>query len=101
MTTSPFTDGAGAEVNNILRFESDFPGAQIIRLEENYRSTPHILKAASAVIAANKARLGKTLWTKETQGQPLILHTVLDEKEEARNRRRRDRVFTQTRTQAL
>ena len=74
----------GAEVNNILRFESDFPGAQIIRLEENYRSTPHILKAASAVIAANKARLGKTLWTKETQGQPLILHTVLDEKEEAR-----------------
>ena len=73
----------GAKVNNILRFESDFSGAQIIRLEENYRSTPPILKAASALIAANKTRLGKNLWTKKNKGQPLVLHTVIDEKEEA------------------
>ena len=53
----------GAEVDNILRFEKDFPGAQIIELERNYRSTPHILKAASGLIAANESRLGKTLWT--------------------------------------
>ena len=53
----------GAEVGNILRFEKDFPGAQVIRLEQNYRSTAHILAAASGIIAANKGRLGKTLWT--------------------------------------
>jgi DNA helicase-2/ATP-dependent DNA helicase PcrA len=53
----------GAEVGNILRFEKDFPGAKVVRLEQNYRSTGHILAAASGVIAANKDRLGKTLWT--------------------------------------
>src|SRR6202008_4791140 len=53
----------GAEVDNILRFEKDFPGAKIIRLERNYRSTAHILGAASHLIAANKGRLGKTLFT--------------------------------------
>ena len=51
----------GAEVGNILRFDKDFPGATVVRLEQNYRSTPHILAAASGVIAANKGRLGKTL----------------------------------------
>jgi DNA helicase-2/ATP-dependent DNA helicase PcrA len=53
----------GAEVENILKFEKDFPGARVIRLERNYRSTPAILNAASTLIAANKTRLGKTLWT--------------------------------------
>ena len=53
----------GAEVDNILRFEHDFPGAKVIRLERNYRSTGHILAAASHLIAHNEGRLGKTLWT--------------------------------------
>ncbi len=57
----------GAEVENILRFEKDFPGAKVIRLESNYRSTPHILGAASGLIAANEDRLGKTLWTDQTE----------------------------------
>ena len=59
----------GAEVGNILRFENDFPGAKVIRLEQNYRSTPHILAAASGVIAANESRLGKTLWTDIPRGR--------------------------------
>ena len=59
----------GAEVGNILRFESDFPGAKIIRLERNYRSTRHILGAASGLIAHNQGRLGKTLWTEVERGR--------------------------------
>ena len=55
----------GAEVGNILRFENDFPGAKVIRLERNYRSTGHILAAASGLIAHNESRLGKTLWTED------------------------------------
>ncbi|WP_017999827.1 UvrD-helicase domain-containing protein [Paracoccus sp. N5] len=74
----------GAEVGNILRFESDFPGAQVIRLEQNYRSTPHILAAASGLIAANKGRLGKTLWTDATGGEPVRLIGHWDSEAEAR-----------------
>jgi DNA helicase-2/ATP-dependent DNA helicase PcrA len=59
----------GAEVDNILRFERDFPGAKVVRLERNYRSTEHILAAASGLIGANKGRLGKTLWTEATGGE--------------------------------
>ena len=58
----------GAEVDNILRFEHDFPGAKVIRLERNYRSTAHILSAASHLIAHNKGRLGKTLRTEDERG---------------------------------
>jgi DNA helicase-2/ATP-dependent DNA helicase PcrA len=74
----------GAEIGNILRFEKDFPGAQIIRLEENYRSTPHILAAASGVIAHNQGRLGKTLWTQAGEGEKIVLRGVWDADEEAR-----------------
>ena len=74
----------GAEVENILRFEKDFPGAKIIRLERNYRSTPAILGAASGLIAANKARLGKTLWTEKEEGENVKLRGVWDGEEEAR-----------------
>ncbi|HDR27479.1 ATP-dependent helicase [Rhodovulum sp.] len=74
----------GAEVGNILRFEKDFPGAQVIRLEQNYRSTPHILAAASGLIAANKGRLGKTLWTEADGGEKVRLIGHWDGEEEAR-----------------
>ena len=74
----------GAEVGNILRFEKDFPGATIVRLERNYRSTPHILAAASHVIAHNEGRLGKTLWTDMAEGDKVRLRGVWDGDEEAR-----------------
>jgi DNA helicase-2/ATP-dependent DNA helicase PcrA len=74
----------GAEVGNILRFEADFPGAQVIRLEQNYRSTAHILAAASGVIAANASRLGKTLWTAAEGGEKIRLIGHWDGEEEAR-----------------
>ncbi len=74
----------GAEVGNILRFEKDFPGARVIRLERNYRSTPHILAAASGVIKANEGRLGKTLWTDEEEGEKVRLIGHWDGEEEAR-----------------
>ena len=73
----------GAEVDNILRFEKDFPGAHVVRLEQNYRSGQHILAAANAVIAQNKGRLGKTLFT-EKQGEKLRLTGYWDGEEEAR-----------------
>ena len=74
----------GAEVANILRFEKDFPGAKVIRLEQNYRSTPDILAAASGLIAANGERLGKTLWTERSGGDKLRVIGVWDGPEEAR-----------------
>jgi len=74
----------GAEIGNILRFEHDFPGAEIIRLEQNYRSTPHILAAASGLIAHNRERLGKTLWTEDTQGEQLLIRGTWDSLDEAR-----------------
>ena len=74
----------GAMVENILKFEKDFPGAAVIRLEQNYRSTPHILGAASGLIAHNGGRLGKTLWTQEAEGEKLDVIGVWDGPEEAR-----------------
>lgn len=74
----------GAEVGNILRFEKDFPGAVIIRLEQNYRSNAHILGAASRLIAQNAGRLGKTLWTEQRGGEKVRIQGVWDGEEEAR-----------------
>jgi len=74
----------GAQVENILKFEKDFPGAKVIRLEQNYRSTPHILAAASGVIANNGGRLGKTLWTEHETGEKVKVLGVWDGPEEAR-----------------
>jgi DNA helicase-2/ATP-dependent DNA helicase PcrA len=74
----------GAEVDNILRFERDFPGAKVIRLEQNYRSTEHILAAASGLIAANRDRLGKTLWTDAKGGQKVQVRGVWDGEAESR-----------------
>ena len=73
----------GADVRNILRFEKDFPGARVIRLEQNYRSSRHILGAASGVIAHNEGRLGKTLWT-ERGGEKVKVRSVWDGEAEAR-----------------
>ena len=74
----------GAEVENILRFEKAFPTCNIIRLEQNYRSTPHILAAASAIISNNKGRLGKNLWTSEDCGEKVRLIGHFNDKDEAR-----------------
>jgi DNA helicase-2/ATP-dependent DNA helicase PcrA len=74
----------GAEVDNILRFERDFPGATVIRLERNYRSTSHILAAASGLISANKGRLGKTLWTEQNGGEKVVVRGVWDGEAESR-----------------
>ncbi len=74
----------GAEVDNILRFEHDFPGAKVIRLERNYRSTGHILAAASHLIAHNEGRLGKTLRTEDVLGEKVAVTGSWDSEEEAR-----------------
>ena len=73
----------GAEVDNILKFERDFPGAKIVRLERNYRSTKHILAAASGLIKANSARLGKTLWTESEGGDKVQVQGIWDGAAEA------------------
>jgi DNA helicase-2/ATP-dependent DNA helicase PcrA len=74
----------GAEVDNILRFDHDFPGAKVIRLERNYRSTGHILAAASHLIAHNESRLGKTLRTEDVDGEKVTVTGAWDSEEEAR-----------------
>jgi DNA helicase-2/ATP-dependent DNA helicase PcrA len=74
----------GAEVDNILRFESDFPGAKVIRLERNYRSTGHILGAAAHLIAHNEGRLGKTLFSEGEIGEKVTVTGAWDSQEEAR-----------------
>ena len=75
----------GAEVDNILRFEKDFPGAKVIRLERNYRSTGHILAAAAHLIAHNEGRLGKTLRTEDEEGEKVAVVSAWDSEEEARS----------------
>lgn len=75
----------GAEISNILQFEKDFKGADVIRLEQNYRSTGHILAAASAVIAHNTSRLGKTLWSDGQMGDKITVTGVWDGESEARS----------------
>jgi DNA helicase-2/ATP-dependent DNA helicase PcrA len=74
----------GAEVDNILRFEKDFPGAKVVRLERNYRSTGRILAAASGLIGHNQGRLGKTLWTEDEEGERLRVRGLWDGAAEAR-----------------
>ena len=76
----------GAEVDNILRFEKDFPGAKVIKLERNYRSTEHILGAAGHLIAHNEGRLGKTLFTDraDPDDEKVVVHAAWDSEEEAR-----------------
>ncbi|MGE0109706.1 MAG: ATP-dependent helicase, partial [Bdellovibrionales bacterium] len=74
----------GAEVGNILRFEEDFPGAEVVKLEENYRSTGHILGTAATLISHNHMRLGKTLWTQAREGEKVQIRSLWDGEEEAR-----------------
>jgi DNA helicase-2/ATP-dependent DNA helicase PcrA len=74
----------GAQIENILKFETDFPGALIVRLEENYRSTPDILAAAAGIIAHNRGRLGKTLWTRAETGDKITVRGLWDAEQEAR-----------------
>jgi DNA helicase-2/ATP-dependent DNA helicase PcrA len=73
----------GARVENLFRFEQDFPAAKVVRLEQNYRSTGTILQAANAVIAHNAARLGKNLWTAGEQGEPINLYAAFNERDES------------------
>ncbi|HWP94571.1 MAG TPA: DNA helicase II [Gammaproteobacteria bacterium] len=73
----------GARIENILRFQTDFPGAQLVRLEQNYRSTGTILKAANALIAHNTERLGKNLWTAGATGEPIRIYEAYNEQDEA------------------
>ncbi len=73
----------GANIANILRFEKDFTNAHVIRLEQNYRSTGNILKAADSVILNNKERHGKTLWTEAGEGEPVKLFSFIDDRSEA------------------
>jgi DNA helicase-2/ATP-dependent DNA helicase PcrA len=74
----------GASLRNILEFERDFPGARVIHLDQNYRSTGNIIEAAQAVIANNRLRMGKRIWTESPPGEPVRIYTASDERDEAR-----------------
>ncbi|MGE4618048.1 MAG: DNA helicase II [Gammaproteobacteria bacterium] len=74
----------GAQVENMQRFRNHFPGHELVRLEQNYRSTANILNAANALIAHNPSRLGKELWTKDAEGEPLTLYAAYNDLDEAR-----------------
>jgi DNA helicase-2/ATP-dependent DNA helicase PcrA len=74
----------GARVENILQFERDHPGTRVVRLEQNYRSTGNILKAANSIIRHNEGRLGKNLWTADKDGEPIQLYTAYSDLDEAR-----------------
>ncbi|MDX9767667.1 MAG: DNA helicase II [Ectothiorhodospiraceae bacterium] len=74
----------GARIEHIQHFTRDFPNARVVRLEQNYRSTGHILKAANALIAHNAGRLGKNLWTDGSEGEPVLVYAAFDERDEAR-----------------
>ena len=74
----------GANINNILNFQKDFPDSKIFRLEQNYRSTSVILNAANALIDNNKDRLGKNLWTEKVEGEQIVLYQAYNEQDEAR-----------------
>src|SRR6185369_2252108 len=73
----------GADINNILNFERDFPGARVVKLEQNYRSTGNILDAATGVVSNNVARKGKKLFTDAGSGDPVRIVTAGNEREEA------------------
>ena len=73
----------GADIRNILDFEKDFPDAKVVKLEQNYRSTANILDAANQVIAHNRGRKEKALWTQAGEGEKLTLYRALDERDEA------------------
>ncbi|HET7131313.1 MAG TPA: UvrD-helicase domain-containing protein, partial [Gammaproteobacteria bacterium] len=73
----------GARVENLHKFQQDYPGTHIVRLEQNYRSTANILNAANAVIEHNSSRLGKTLWTEGAAGAPIKLYSAFNERDEA------------------
>ncbi|HYS44103.1 MAG TPA: UvrD-helicase domain-containing protein, partial [Geobacteraceae bacterium] len=74
----------GADIRNILDFEKDFPGVRVVKLEHNYRSTQTILTAAGAVVAKNRGRKGKTLWTDNPGGERIVYRNLSDERDEAR-----------------
>lgn len=75
----------GADIRNILEFERDFPGAKVVRLDQNYRSTTNIINAAAAVIANNVSRMGKDMWTDNDAGATVTVYTAADERDEARH----------------
>ena len=83
MTGNPIYSWRGADFTNILNFERDFPGAKVIKLEQNYRSTGNILAASQKIINQNKTRTNKTLFTEAGKGEPITVEGLRDEEGEA------------------